>query len=44
MYNFTFITQTFQTLNVKIDSKTGDVIEHKLYSLMDIGKVEKGGK
>ncbi len=39
VYNFTFITQTFQTLNIKVDSKTKKIIEHRLYSLMDIGSV-----
>tara|TARA_Y100000310_G_C20698903_1_gene827840 strand:+ start:174 stop:680 length:507 start_codon:yes stop_codon:yes gene_type:complete len=46
VYNFTMITQSFQTLNVKVDAESGEIQEHKLYSLMDLGTVEpgKGGK
>ena len=36
IYNITFITRAFNTLNVKIDAKTGKVVEHKLMSLMDM--------
>jgi hypothetical protein len=42
VYNFTMITQSFQTLNVKVDAQSGEVLEHKLYSLMDLGSVEPG--
>jgi hypothetical protein len=36
IYNITFVTQAFNTLNVKIDAKTGKVVNHKLMSLMDM--------
>mgnify|MGYP001459339813 CR=1 FL=1 len=42
VYNFTMITQTFQTINVKINTDSGEVIEHKLYSLMDLGEMKPG--
>lgn len=35
VYNITFVTQTFNTLNIKIDAKTGEIKSHKLMSLMD---------
>ena len=35
VWNITFITQTFKTLNIKIDADSGKVIEHKANSLMD---------
>lgn len=35
VYNITFVTRSFNTLNIKIDSKSGKVVEHKLMSLMD---------
>mgnify|MGYP001194660994 FL=1 len=44
VYNFTMITQTFQTLNVKLHSNTKKIIEHKLYSLMDLGEIQPGEK
>jgi uncharacterized membrane protein YkoI len=36
VYNVTFVTQAFNTLNIKLDSKTGKVVKHKLMSLMDL--------
>ena len=36
VYNITFVTQAFNTLNIKIDAKTGKVVHHKLMSLMDL--------
>ncbi len=43
VYNITFVTQTFGTLNIHIDSSTGDVLSDRFTSLMDIAKFEKGG-
>ena len=34
VWNATTVTKAFKTLNIKIDSKTGEVIEEKLVSLM----------
>ncbi|MFH1316550.1 MAG: hypothetical protein ABII01_03465 [Candidatus Woesearchaeota archaeon] len=41
VYNFTYITMTFNTLNVKIDSETGEIIKHTLTPMMDMGKGDK---
>jgi len=38
VFNITFVTQAFKTLNIKIDSKTGDVKSDELMSLMDLRK------
>jgi len=35
VYNITFLTRTFKTLNIKIDSKTGKIVKHELASLME---------
>lgn len=34
IYNVTFVTKTFKTLNIKIDAGSGDVVEDNLVSLM----------
>ncbi|MFC1732950.1 hypothetical protein ACFL6I_21835 [candidate division KSB1 bacterium] len=34
IYNVTFVTKTFKTLNIKIDSSSGDVVEDRLVELM----------
>jgi len=36
LYNITLVTQSFNTLNIKVDAKTGKVIKHKLISLVDL--------
>jgi len=33
LWNITFITSSFNTINIKIDAKTGKTIKHKLVSL-----------
>jgi len=38
VYNITFITQGFQTLNIKVDAKTGKVLTHSLDKLIDVVK------
>ena len=35
IYNVTFVTKAFSTLNVKVDASTGKVLKHELNSLMD---------
>lgn len=35
VYNITYVTAAFKTLNIKIDAGTGEIIKHKLHSLMD---------
>ena len=44
VYNITFVTQTFFTLNVRVDTSTGEIRQEKLTSLMDMAKFEKGGR
>src|SRR3989344_648586 len=36
VYNITFITKSFKTLNIKIDSASGKIISHNLISLADL--------
>ena len=43
VFNVTFVTKTFNTLNVRMDSSSGAVVKEKLTSLMEIAKFEKGG-
>ncbi len=38
VWNVTNITESFKTLNVKIDAETGKVLEHKLVSLFEFRK------
>ena len=38
VWNITFVTQTFKTLNMKFDSKTGEIISDQLISLFRIEK------
>jgi hypothetical protein len=42
IYNITFVTQTFKTLNLKLDANTGEIIDHKLISLFEMGDFQKG--
>jgi len=34
VWNITFVTQSFKTLNIKISAETGKVVSHELISLM----------
>jgi len=34
MYNITYFTKSFKTLNIKIDAGNGEVLDHKLSSLV----------
>ncbi|RLE42147.1 hypothetical protein DRJ48_04130 [Candidatus Woesearchaeota archaeon] len=38
VWNITFITPAFSTLNIKIDATSGQIIEHSLRKLFDFGK------
>ena len=40
-WNVTLVTAAFNTLNMKIDASTGEVLEHKLTSLMSMGEYMK---
>ena len=37
LYNITFLTDSFKTLNIKIDAKTGKVLSHSISSLISLG-------
>ncbi len=36
VYNITFVTKSFKTLNIKIDAKNKKIVRHELMSLMDL--------
>ncbi len=38
VYNITYVTMTFKTLNIKIDAATGEVKSHELVSLIQTPK------
>ena len=38
VYNITFVTMAMNTINIKIDSSSKEVLEHKLTSLMDLSQ------
>ena len=42
VFNITFVTQTFGTLNIHVDSENKKIVSDKFTSLMDIAKFEKG--
>jgi hypothetical protein len=42
VYNLTLVTKTFNTLNLKVSGVSGEIIGHKLTSLFEIAKMEKG--
>jgi len=41
VYNITFVTQAFQTVNIKIDSSDGNILKHEIVDLMQFDKQEK---
>lgn len=41
VWNVTIVTASFNTLNIKIDANTGEVLGHKLRSLMQMGEFVK---
>lgn len=38
VWNITFLTTTFKTLNIRIDAESGKIIKHELVSLFDYKK------
>jgi len=38
VWNITFVTQTFKTLNIKVDAGTGKIVSDKLLSIVEFGK------
>lgn len=36
VYNITFVTDTFHTINLKLDASTGEIVEESLTSLFDM--------
>ena len=38
IWNITFVTHSFNTLNMKINPENGEIVHHSLNSLMDIAK------
>lgn len=38
VWNITFVTATFKTLNIKVDSESGKVVAEKLISIAEFGK------
>lgn len=44
VYNITFLTKSFNTINLKVSAETGDTLQHTKESLMDMARFEKGEK
>jgi len=44
IFNLTFVTKTFNTLNIRVDSSDGRILHEKLTSIMDMAEFEKGEK
>jgi len=42
MYNITFVTISFDILNIKIDASTGEVLSDNIQNIMGLGKQLKG--
>jgi len=38
IWNLTYITKTFNTLNIKVDAENGRILQHKLSSIFDFRK------
>src|SRR3989338_6283631 len=38
IWNITYVTEAFNTLNIKIDAATGKILEHNLSSVLSFGK------
>ncbi|MFH0977916.1 MAG: hypothetical protein V1837_01305 [Candidatus Woesearchaeota archaeon] len=38
VYNITFVTNTFHTLNIKVDAQSGEIVEEKLSSIFDMAQ------
>jgi hypothetical protein len=44
VYNITYVTKTFNTINLRIGSADGEVKREKITSLMEMAAFEKGGR
>ena len=44
VWNITYITKTFQTLNMKVDAETGEIVEDKLHQIFSFDKGEAGSE
>jgi hypothetical protein len=44
VFNITYVTQTFNTLNIRVDSSSREIKKEELTSLMDIAKFDEGKK
>lgn len=42
VYNITYLTKTFNTINFKIAAESGEIKKEEVQSLMDMAKFEKG--
>ena len=38
VWNLTFITESFKTLNIKVNTENGKIVEHKLSSIFEFRK------
>lgn len=38
IWNLIFVTQKMNTLNIRVDTENGDILEHKIASIMDMRK------
>jgi hypothetical protein len=36
VWNMTFVTETFKTLNMKLDASTGEIVSHKIESIFSV--------
>ena len=43
VYNLTYMTKSFHTINLKLSAQDGAVLKHSKDSLMDMARFEKGG-
>lgn len=41
VYNITYVSQTMDTLNIKVNAETGTIVDHKTTHLVNITKGEK---
>ncbi|MGM5488028.1 MAG: hypothetical protein ACQESG_03710 [Nanobdellota archaeon] len=44
VYNITFLTKSFNTINLKISATSGEILQQSKESLMDMARFEKGEK
>ena len=41
MYNITYVTQSFKTLNIRVDAISGVVLSHNIVSIFDFKEGSK---